>query len=107
MERNGKSLKEILIYVTKMHTGPAIIYYEGGVTNGMIHLAPDLKMEEEVLGIDKQWIKARDFSSEKRLPYTPIGVIVANHDERVLTFGYKPYEIVLNILSGFQFRFEM
>ena len=36
-----------------MHTGPAIIYYEGGVTNGMIHLAPDLKMEEEVLGIDK------------------------------------------------------
>ena len=41
VERNGKSLKEILIHVTKMYTGPAIIYYEGGVTNGMVHLAPD------------------------------------------------------------------
>ncbi|KAM3136112.1 hypothetical protein pb186bvf_011734 [Paramecium bursaria] len=107
VERDGKSLLEILVHVTKMHTGPAIIYYEGGVTNGMVHLAPDQKMEQEIQEIDKQWIKARDFSSEKRLPFTPVGVIVANHDERVLTFGYRPYEIVLNILSGFQFRFEM
>ncbi|CAD8086431.1 unnamed protein product [Paramecium primaurelia] len=95
---DGDSIKDLMIQIRRTRTGPLILFWEGGITNGYSLLKIDKAIVNEMYNIC-------NFSQEslQRSHYcnsNPQGMLCLQHEDRMNLIGNNPLQMLINILTN-------
>ncbi|CAD8196745.1 unnamed protein product [Paramecium pentaurelia] len=101
----GKDIRELMELIDKKRTGPLIVFWEGGVSNGQYFLKIDDLMINEAYKVNKyskqhQLLVKYNYSN-------PIGLFSILTNKRVNLIGNSWIKMLFNLLSNYYCDLEM
>ncbi|CAD8178529.1 unnamed protein product [Paramecium octaurelia] len=95
---DGENIKDLMNQIRKTRTGPLIIFWEGGITNGYSLLKIDKAIINEIYNIynltQEQPQRSYYFGTN------PQGILCLQHEDRMNLIGNNPLQMLINILTN-------
>ncbi|CAK88668.1 unnamed protein product (macronuclear) [Paramecium tetraurelia] len=102
---DGENIKDLMIQIRSQRTGPLMLFWEGGVTNGQSFLKIDDIIIKEIYSITRF---AKDPLQKPLYMHTnPQGMICLQNDDRMILIGNTPIQMLITILTNSFCSLEM
>ncbi|CAD8100532.1 unnamed protein product [Paramecium sonneborni] len=95
---DGESIKDLMIQIRKTRTGPLILFWEGGITNGYSLLKIDKAIINEIYNICT--FSQMPLQRSHYCNSNPQGILCLQHEDKMNLIGNSPFQMVINILTN-------
>ncbi|CAD8170009.1 unnamed protein product [Paramecium pentaurelia] len=93
---DGENIKDLMIQIRKTRTGPLIVFWEGGITNGYSFLKIDQTIINEIYNINS--FAKEPLQKSHYLNQNPQGIVCLQNDDRMNLIGNSPIQMLITIL---------